>query len=161
MALDAVPDDRQFALAPLDEKVDHVRGSPGGHLIIEYGDYQCPYCGTVYRLTPGPRPKAAWTKRVLYSFRGGTDGADPDGVLISDAAVGTDQAKKYVLVVDAAGKAQYREVQLGSLHDNLRVVTSGLKAGERIVVSGTQRTRPNDTVRANMVKMTDAAKPAA
>lgn len=82
-------------------------------------------------------------------------------ILISDAAVGTDQAKKYVLVVDAAGKAQYREVQLGSLHDNLRVVTSGLKAGERIVVSGTQRTRPNDTVRANMVKMTDAAKPAA
>src|SRR3984885_12167986 len=43
MALDAVPEDRQFALAPLDEKVDHVRGSPGGHLIIEYGDYQCPY----------------------------------------------------------------------------------------------------------------------
>jgi multidrug efflux system membrane fusion protein len=66
-----------------------------------------------------------------------------------------------VLVVDDAGKVQYREVQLGGLHDNLRVVTSGLKAGERIVVSGTQRTRPNDTVRANMVKMTDAAKSAA
>jgi protein-disulfide isomerase len=43
MTLDAVPDDRQFALAPLDEKVDHVRGSPAGHLIIEYGDYECPY----------------------------------------------------------------------------------------------------------------------
>src|ERR1700733_10635662 len=43
MALDAVPEDRQFALAPLDEKVDHVRGSPGGHLILEYGDYECPY----------------------------------------------------------------------------------------------------------------------
>jgi protein-disulfide isomerase len=27
----------------LDEKVDHVRGSPAGHLIIEYGDYECPY----------------------------------------------------------------------------------------------------------------------
>jgi protein-disulfide isomerase len=43
MTLDAVSDDRQFALAPLDEKVDHVRGSPAGHLIIEYGDYECPY----------------------------------------------------------------------------------------------------------------------
>ena len=30
-------------LAPLDEKVDHVRGSPAGRLIIEYGDYECPY----------------------------------------------------------------------------------------------------------------------
>ncbi len=43
MTFNAIPDDRQLALAPLDEKADHVRGSPAGHLIIEYGDYQCPY----------------------------------------------------------------------------------------------------------------------
>ena len=43
MTLDATPDGRQLALAPLDEKVDHVRGSPAGRLIIEYGDYECPY----------------------------------------------------------------------------------------------------------------------
>jgi len=38
-----MPAGRQVALAPLDEKVDHVRGSSAGHLIIEYGDYECPY----------------------------------------------------------------------------------------------------------------------
>jgi protein-disulfide isomerase len=43
MTFNAMPDDRQLALAPLDEKVDHVRGAPAGHLIIEYGDYECPY----------------------------------------------------------------------------------------------------------------------
>ena len=43
MTRNATPDDRQLTLAPLDEKVDHVRGSPGGRLIIEYGDYECPY----------------------------------------------------------------------------------------------------------------------
>jgi protein-disulfide isomerase len=43
MTFNAIPDDRELALAPLDDKADHVRGSPGGHLIIEYGDYQCPY----------------------------------------------------------------------------------------------------------------------
>ncbi len=43
MTLNATPDDRELALAPLDEKVDHVRGSPAGHLLIEYGDYECPY----------------------------------------------------------------------------------------------------------------------
>jgi len=43
MTVDAVPHDRRFALAPLDEKADHVRGSPAGRLIIEYGDYECPY----------------------------------------------------------------------------------------------------------------------
>ena len=43
MTRNATPDDRELALAPLDEKADHVRGSPAGHLIIEYGDYECPY----------------------------------------------------------------------------------------------------------------------
>jgi protein-disulfide isomerase len=39
----ATPDHRELTLAPLDEKVDHVRGSPAGRVIIEYGDYECPY----------------------------------------------------------------------------------------------------------------------
>jgi len=43
MTHDATQDNRQLALAPLEEKVDHVRGSPAGRLIIEYGDYECPY----------------------------------------------------------------------------------------------------------------------
>ena len=49
MTLDAVPHDRQFSPAPLDEKVDHVRGSPAGRLIIEYGDYECPYSRQAFR----------------------------------------------------------------------------------------------------------------
>src|SRR5690242_19186622 len=43
MTHSAIPDDSQLTLAPPDEKVDHVRGSPAGRLIIEYGDYECPY----------------------------------------------------------------------------------------------------------------------
>ena len=43
MTRNATPDDSQLVLAPLDEKADHVRGSPVGRLIIEYGDYECPY----------------------------------------------------------------------------------------------------------------------
>jgi protein-disulfide isomerase len=33
----------QWILAPLDETIDHIRGAPGGPLILEYGDYECPY----------------------------------------------------------------------------------------------------------------------
>jgi membrane fusion protein, multidrug efflux system len=88
-------------------------------------------------------------------------GTPHDAVLIDDAAVGTDQAKKFVLVVDGADKVQYREVQLGGLHDNLRVVTSGLKPGERIVVNGMMKARPNDTVQPHAVDMVRAAKSAA
>jgi multidrug efflux system membrane fusion protein len=89
-------------------------------------------------------------------------GGEPHpAILIDDAAVGTDQAKKFVLVVDRANKVVYREVQLGGLHDNLRVVTSGLKDGERIVVNGMMHAKPSDTVSPHMVNMADAAKSAA
>ena len=43
MTVNATTDDRELTLAPLDEKADHVRGAPADHLIIEYGDYECPY----------------------------------------------------------------------------------------------------------------------
>ncbi len=43
MTYNSMPDGYQLALAPLEENVDHVRGSPAGRLIIEYGDYECPY----------------------------------------------------------------------------------------------------------------------
>jgi protein-disulfide isomerase len=43
MTVNATPGDRQLTVAPLDEKVDHVRGPRAGSLIIEYGDYECPY----------------------------------------------------------------------------------------------------------------------
>ena len=43
MTRNATPEDGQLTLTPLDEKVDHVRGSSAGRLVIEYGDYECPY----------------------------------------------------------------------------------------------------------------------
>ncbi|CAB3751082.1 efflux RND transporter periplasmic adaptor subunit [Paraburkholderia solisilvae] len=87
-------------------------------------------------------------------------GAPHPAILVDDAAIGTDQAKKYVLVVDASNKVQYREIRLGGLHGNLRAVASGLDAGERIVVNGIQRARPGDSVTPHAVSMSDAAKSA-
>jgi protein-disulfide isomerase len=49
VTLNATPGDRELGLAPLDENVDHVRGSPAGRLIIEYGDYECPYSRQAFR----------------------------------------------------------------------------------------------------------------
>jgi len=43
MTLNEIPAGLQRRLAPLEENADHVRGSPAGHLILEYGDYECPY----------------------------------------------------------------------------------------------------------------------
>jgi len=78
--------------------------------------------------------------------------ADP-ALLINERAVGTDQSKKFVMVVGADDKAQYREVTLGANVDGLRIVTSGLKPGERIVVNGLQRVRPGALVAPQLVAM--------
>lgn len=79
-------------------------------------------------------------------------------ILIDEKAIGTDQAKRFVLVVNPRGQTSYREVSLGSLQDGLRVVESGLTDGERIVVNGLQRVRPGDTVTPHAVQM-GAAEP--
>ena len=74
-------------------------------------------------------------------------------LLINERAVGTDQTKRFVMVVGADNKATYREVTLGSSVKGLRVVTHGLKTGERIVVNGLQRIRPGATVAPQPVAM--------
>jgi multidrug efflux system membrane fusion protein len=74
-------------------------------------------------------------------------------VLVSERAVGTDQEKKYVLVVGEGNKAEYREVKLGAPSNGLRVVESGLQPGERIVVNGLQRVRPGAVVEPQLVAM--------
>jgi multidrug efflux system membrane fusion protein len=75
-------------------------------------------------------------------------------LLITDRAVGIDQGKKFVLVVGEDNTVAYREVTLGPSAGRLRVVTSGLNAGERIVVNGLQRVRPGALVAPEQVAMT-------
>jgi multidrug efflux system membrane fusion protein len=69
-------------------------------------------------------------------------------VVIADRAVGTDQDKKFVLVLKPDSTVEYRPIQLGRLVEGYRVVSGGLKPGEVIVVSGQQRVRPGMKVAA-------------
>jgi RND family efflux transporter MFP subunit len=72
--------------------------------------------------------------------------ADYSAVLVPDVAVGTDQDKRFVLVVSQDGTVEYRPVELGSISAGLRVVHDGLRAGERVIVSGQARARPGSKV---------------
>jgi multidrug efflux system membrane fusion protein len=76
-----------------------------------------------------------------------------NALLINERAVGTDQNKRYVIVVGEGDKAVWREVRLGASVNGLRVVTDGLKPGERIVVNGLQRIRPGALVAPKEVAM--------
>jgi RND family efflux transporter MFP subunit len=74
-------------------------------------------------------------------------------ILIDDRAVNTDQSQKYVYVVNAKNEIEYRKVTLGRVIDGLRVVREGLKAGDVIVVNGSQRVHPGITVTPDKVPM--------
>lgn len=74
-------------------------------------------------------------------------------LLVNERAVGTDQDKRYVIVVGQGNQAEWRPVTLGASVNGLRVVTSGLKAGERIVVGGVQRVRPGSVLAPKDVAM--------
>jgi len=74
-------------------------------------------------------------------------------LLVNERAVGTDQDKRYVIVVGAGNQAEWRPVTLGANVNGLRVVTSGLKAGERVVVGGVQRVRPGSVLAPKDVAM--------
>jgi len=74
--------------------------------------------------------------------------------LVLDRAVGTDQDKKFVLVLKPDSTVDYRPVQLGRLIDGFRVVDSGLVAGEQIVINGLQRVRPGAKVTPKTAPMT-------
>jgi multidrug efflux system membrane fusion protein len=73
--------------------------------------------------------------------------------LVDDRAVGTDLGKRFVFVVDDRSVVQYRPIETGRLVDGLRVVTSGLTAGEVVIVNGVQRVRPGATVAETRVAM--------
>jgi uncharacterized repeat protein (TIGR03803 family) len=54
----------------------------GGYGTCDQGIY--PYCGTIFELSPPKKKGGAWTEKVLYSFKSGTDGANPNGNLVFD-----------------------------------------------------------------------------
>jgi membrane fusion protein, multidrug efflux system len=80
-------------------------------------------------------------------------------VLTPDRAVGTDQNRKFVWVVGADNLPQPRPVTLGALVDGMRVLESGVKPGEAIVVGGLQRVRPGQPVAPNQVPVDERGRP--
>ncbi len=79
-------------------------------------------------------------------------------LLVIDRAITSEQGKKYVYVVDAENKIKQRSVTTGSLQDEgphigQRVITSGLKKSDWVLVSGLQQVRPEMTIRPEKWKM--------
>src|SRR3954451_25308922 len=63
----AVPPEAETRMEPLDDAVDHVRGGSAGRLIVEYGDYECPYSRQAFRAVE--RVESQLGDRVRIAFR--------------------------------------------------------------------------------------------
>ncbi|MCO6415999.1 efflux RND transporter periplasmic adaptor subunit [Siccirubricoccus sp. KC 17139] len=67
-------------------------------------------------------------------------------LLVPDAAVATDQSRRIVYVVTEGDRLQMRQVQLGPMHDGMRVIRHGLDGSEEVVTSGLTRVRAGQAV---------------
>lgn len=132
---DAYP--RQGKVGSVDNHIDTASGTIRVRAVFDNTDG---------RLLPG-----------LYARIRLGGGAPRGALLIDEKALGTDQDKRFVLVVGKDNHAVYREVRVGANQDGMRVIESGLQPGERIIVNGLQRVRPGDVVAPTVVPMTGMA----
>jgi RND family efflux transporter MFP subunit len=110
----------------LDNAVDAKSGTIGGRAVFDNAD-------------------GAFTPGLFARIRLVSNEATP-AAIVPEQALGTDLGKRYVLVLGADSRVQYRAVTLGRAIGEHRIVLSGLKAGERIVVAGLQKVKPGDKV---------------
>jgi len=75
------------------------------------------------------------------------------GIMVPDQAIGADQDRRIVYVVDAEGNVSARPVRPGPRHHGYRVIREGLTGDETIVIDGLMRVRPGVKVKAEVVTL--------
>ncbi|MEO0410265.1 MAG: efflux RND transporter periplasmic adaptor subunit [Pseudomonadota bacterium] len=86
--------------------------------------------------------------------------SDVSALLLPDAAIGTDQTSRYVMVVNAENIAQPKRIEIGQMYKGLRIVRSGLEPGDKVIVNGLLRARPGSKVTPKPVEVSYPQMPA-
>jgi RND family efflux transporter MFP subunit len=114
--------------------------------VVDFVDNRInPGSGTVLARVVVPNPNLLFTPGMFVRIQVPGSGKY-QAVLIPDRALATDQAQRFVYVVGEDGKAQFRPVKLGPLIDGQRVITEGLKAGEKVITEGIINVRARSPV---------------
>ena len=136
------------------------RGYPHAGTVDFIDNQVDPATGTIRARAVLRNPDRAFTPGLFARVQLQGSG-EFDAVMVDDKAVLTDQDRKYVYVLGKDNKAERRDVVLGSTIDGLRVVQSGLKPGDKVIVGGVQKVfMPGMPVSPKQVPMQVAAAPA-
>jgi RND family efflux transporter MFP subunit len=101
--------------------------------------------GTIRGRAEFPNPNGIFTPGMFGRVQMAIS-APAEALLVPDVAIGTEQVRKFVLVVDGENVARPKYVTLGDVVDGLRVVKDGIEANDRVVVNGLMRARPGTKV---------------
>lgn len=129
----------------VDNRIDESTGTLRVRAVLRN-----PRVGTSYLFSPGQ------FVRIRFPV-----GQKHTALLIAERALGTDQGQKFVYVIVKKrndegieeDRVDYRQIRYGAVHKGLRVILDGVKPGERVMVSGLQRVRPNVKVIIKKVDM--------
>lgn len=108
--------------------------------------------GTIRVRAVLPNPNQVFTPGLFARVRL-ADGHRRAVTMVQDQAVGTDQDRKFVLVLKPDNTVEYRAINTGRVIDGLRVVESGVAPGDKIVINGLLRVRPGMKVNAKTTTM--------
>ena len=101
--------------------------------------------GTIRGRALLPNPDGVFTPGMFGRVR--VPGSPPyEALLLPDTAIGSEQVRKFVLVVDGENIARIKYVTLGQLVGNLRVIKDGIAPDDRVIVNGLMRARPGTKV---------------
>jgi len=101
--------------------------------------------GTIRGRAQLPNPDGLFTPGMFARVQVPAS-APYQALMVPDAAIGSEQARKFVYLIDDDNVARLRYVTLGQLVDDLRVIKQGLSAGDRVVVNGLMRVRQGQKV---------------
>lgn len=141
---------------PLDIQLADESGYPHrGHMVFVDNTVD-PQSGTVRAKAEFSNPDHFLTPGMFGRARLLASGAY-QAMLIPDESIITDQARRLVYVVDASGKVAAREVETGPIVIGLRVIRTGLKASDKVVLDGLARLQPGIEVEETLTKLTARA----
>lgn len=124
--------------------------------VIDFADNRVnPSTGTIQVRGVLPNPKRILDAGMRARVR--VPVSDPHkALMVTERAIGTDQGRKFVYVVNDQNVVERKDIKLGRLNDSLQVVQEGMKPEDWIVVNGIQRVRDGAKVEPRRTSMPGA-----